>query len=167
MRPLGLKRLRRPGKFDGLFTLYFDCYHFDIQAAGNRMNRRPCGWNEARLKRGRLSQFQEWGRGAFIRSLLVIVFKQRWASISQPPTPRSTRRWETTSSSGTSPPRCKVSLFAYSGWRNKMEDAIITKLNLQPGMSIFGVFDGHGGTYHSMQVPKSQSSSRSTSSLNS
>jgi serine/threonine protein phosphatase PrpC len=26
-----------------------------------------------------------------------------------------------------------------------MEDAIITKLNLQPGMSIFGVFDGHGG----------------------
>jgi serine/threonine protein phosphatase PrpC len=27
-----------------------------------------------------------------------------------------------------------------------MEDAIITKLNLQPGMSIFGVFDGHGGS---------------------
>jgi len=35
-----------------------------------------------------------------------------------------------------------------------MEDAVITKLNLQPGMSIFGVFDGHGGPEVSKFVAK-------------
>ena len=35
-----------------------------------------------------------------------------------------------------------------------MEDAIIIKLNLQPGMSIFGVFDGHGGTFTNYLGPE-------------
>jgi len=31
------------------------------------------------------------------------------------------------------------------GWRNTMEDAHITKGDLTEEVSIFGVFDGHGG----------------------
>jgi serine/threonine protein phosphatase PrpC len=31
------------------------------------------------------------------------------------------------------------------GWRNTMEDAHITKADLNDEVSIFGVFDGHGG----------------------
>ena len=35
-----------------------------------------------------------------------------------------------------------------------MEDAVITKLNLQQGISIFGVFDGHGGNCTIIKVLK-------------
>lgn len=31
------------------------------------------------------------------------------------------------------------------GWRNTMEDSHITKVDLTPEISVFGVFDGHGG----------------------
>ena len=31
------------------------------------------------------------------------------------------------------------------GWRKSMEDAHITKTDLGDGISLFGVFDGHGG----------------------
>ncbi|CAD8126948.1 unnamed protein product [Paramecium sonneborni] len=31
------------------------------------------------------------------------------------------------------------------GWRNTMEDAHISKLDIEPGVSLFAVFDGHGG----------------------
>ncbi|CAD8201951.1 unnamed protein product [Paramecium pentaurelia] len=31
------------------------------------------------------------------------------------------------------------------GWRNSMEDAHISKLDIEPGVSLFAVFDGHGG----------------------
>jgi serine/threonine protein phosphatase PrpC len=34
---------------------------------------------------------------------------------------------------------------AMQGWRNGMEDAHIARLNLEPNVHIFGVFDGHGG----------------------
>jgi serine/threonine protein phosphatase PrpC len=33
----------------------------------------------------------------------------------------------------------------YSGWRNTMEDAHISELDIDPGVSLFAVFDGHGG----------------------
>ena len=32
------------------------------------------------------------------------------------------------------------------GWRTKQEDAHVTNLALDPKTSIFGVFDGHGGS---------------------
>jgi protein phosphatase 1G len=32
------------------------------------------------------------------------------------------------------------------GWRRSMEDAHIANLDLGDGVSIFGVFDGHGGS---------------------
>lgn len=32
------------------------------------------------------------------------------------------------------------------GWRRTMEDAHISNLDIGDGVSIFGVFDGHGGT---------------------
>jgi protein phosphatase 1G len=31
------------------------------------------------------------------------------------------------------------------GWRRSMEDAHIANLDIGDGVSIFGVFDGHGG----------------------
>mmetsp|Transcript_1406 Transcript_1406/g.912 ORF Transcript_1406/g.912 Transcript_1406/m.912 type:complete len:106 (+) Transcript_1406:95-412(+) len=31
------------------------------------------------------------------------------------------------------------------GWRKSMEDAHIAALDIDPGVSVFGVFDGHGG----------------------
>ena len=31
------------------------------------------------------------------------------------------------------------------GWRNTMEDAHITRADLTEEVSVFGVFDGHGG----------------------
>ncbi|CAK63421.1 unnamed protein product (macronuclear) [Paramecium tetraurelia] len=31
------------------------------------------------------------------------------------------------------------------GWRNNMEDAHISQLDIEPGVSLFAVFDGHGG----------------------
>ena len=31
------------------------------------------------------------------------------------------------------------------GWRMNMEDAHISELNMENGISVFGVFDGHGG----------------------
>ena len=31
------------------------------------------------------------------------------------------------------------------GWRKTMEDAHVTSLDIVEGISIFGVFDGHGG----------------------
>lgn len=31
------------------------------------------------------------------------------------------------------------------GWRMNMEDAHIAKLDVQNGIHVFGVFDGHGG----------------------
>lgn len=33
------------------------------------------------------------------------------------------------------------------GWRRTMEDAHIANLDIGDGVSIFGVFDGHGGTH--------------------
>lgn len=32
------------------------------------------------------------------------------------------------------------------GWRRTMEDSHIANLDIGDGVSIFGVFDGHGGT---------------------
>ena len=32
------------------------------------------------------------------------------------------------------------------GWRKSNEDAHITAVDFQPGMSLFAVFDGHGGS---------------------
>lgn len=40
------------------------------------------------------------------------------------------------------------------GWRNTMEDAAITKTDLTPEISLFGVFDGHGGKEVSYYVEK-------------
>ncbi len=34
---------------------------------------------------------------------------------------------------------------AMQGWRRSMEDSHIMALDVIPGVSIFGVFDGHGG----------------------
>jgi protein phosphatase 1G len=31
------------------------------------------------------------------------------------------------------------------GWRNTMEDSHICSINMDNNVSIFGVFDGHGG----------------------
>ena len=33
------------------------------------------------------------------------------------------------------------------GWRNTMEDSHIAALNIDNNVSMFGVFDGHGGTH--------------------
>ena len=42
---------------------------------------------------------------------------------------------------------CQVRYVAtgMQGWRRSMEDSHITNTNLAPGISLFGVFDGHGG----------------------
>ena len=46
-------------------------------------------------------------------------------------------------------------LFAYSGWRIYMEDAHISYSPIGNSKnSLFGVFDGHGGTQLSIQEPK-------------
>lgn len=47
-----------------------------------------------------------------------------------------------------------------SGWRKTMEDSRIHALNVIPGVHVFGVFDGHGGTQTIMQDSRSPSSSR-------
>ena len=39
----------------------------------------------------------------------------------------------------------KVATCSMQGWRKGMEDAHICVLNIIPGVSLFGVFDGHGG----------------------
>lgn len=31
------------------------------------------------------------------------------------------------------------------GWRNTMEDSHISEFDVEPGVHVFGVFDGHGG----------------------
>ena len=31
------------------------------------------------------------------------------------------------------------------GWRNTMEDSHIAAMNIDTNVSVFGVFDGHGG----------------------
>ena len=33
------------------------------------------------------------------------------------------------------------------GWRRSMEDSHIAQMNLTGNVSVFGVFDGHGGKY--------------------
>lgn len=38
------------------------------------------------------------------------------------------------------------------GWRNSMEDTHIANIDLGDDTSVFGVFDGHGGTEVSMYV---------------
>ena len=35
------------------------------------------------------------------------------------------------------------------GWRKNMEDTHVTCLDLAPDISLFGVFDGHGGIKYS------------------
>ena len=35
------------------------------------------------------------------------------------------------------------------GWRKNMEDAHICLANIGDDVALFGVFDGHGGTYYS------------------
>lgn len=40
------------------------------------------------------------------------------------------------------------------GWRKSQEDAHIAATDLPDGMSIFGVFDGHGGKEVSLYVKK-------------
>lgn len=42
------------------------------------------------------------------------------------------------------------------GWRRNMEDATIAEVDIGNGNSLFGVFDGHGGTSECMQASKSQ-----------
>lgn len=47
------------------------------------------------------------------------------------------------------------------GWRKNMEDAKITQPQVVVGSktySVFGVFDGHGGTAGSIQEPRCRSS---------
>ncbi len=39
----------------------------------------------------------------------------------------------------------KYGASSMQGWRRSMEDAHITDVDIVPGVSIFGVFDGHGG----------------------
>jgi len=40
------------------------------------------------------------------------------------------------------------------GWRNTMEDAHITRADLTNDISVFGVFDGHGGKEAAIFVEK-------------
>lgn len=41
------------------------------------------------------------------------------------------------------------------GWRRTMEDAHIANLDIGDGISIFGVFDGHGGkNYQLYNLPR-------------
>ena len=39
----------------------------------------------------------------------------------------------------------RVAVTSMQGWRKTMEDEHFVELNLEPGIHIFGVFDGHGG----------------------
>lgn len=41
--------------------------------------------------------------------------------------------------------RLKYGVSSMQGWRHSMEDAHIARLDLTPELSLFGVFDGHGG----------------------
>ena len=41
--------------------------------------------------------------------------------------------------------KLRFGVTSMQGWRNTMEDAHITNLNVDRGTAIFGVFDGHGG----------------------
>lgn len=41
--------------------------------------------------------------------------------------------------------RLRFSCVSMQGWRVNMEDAHIAQLDVKPGVSVFGVFDGHGG----------------------
>jgi len=36
---------------------------------------------------------------------------------------------------------------AMQGWREKMEDRYIASLDVSDSVSVFGIFDGHGGSY--------------------
>lgn len=47
---------------------------------------------------------------------------------------------------------CKADM---QGWRKNMEDAAIHEVDLGDGNSLFGVFDGHGGTPFLIQAMKS------------
>lgn len=42
----------------------------------------------------------------------------------------------------------RYGLSAMQGWRRSMEDSHIFSLDIGDGVSIFGVFDGHGGMYY-------------------
>ncbi len=48
---------------------------------------------------------------------------------------------------------CRVSKLK-KGWRTKMEDSHIAECNLPGNVSIFGVFDGHGGAEVALYVKK-------------
>jgi len=41
--------------------------------------------------------------------------------------------------------RVRYVAMGMQGWRKSMEDAHIAHLDLPGGVSLFGVFDGHGG----------------------
>ena len=58
-------------------------------------------------------------------------------------------------------------LFFDSGWRRAMEDAAISELDIGNGNSIFGVFDGHGGTVGVMKVLRYQNMLKRSLFLNS
>lgn len=42
---------------------------------------------------------------------------------------------------------CKVIPRPSLGWRKNMEDSKIHRINLPGNISVFGVFDGHGGNH--------------------
>ncbi len=42
----------------------------------------------------------------------------------------------------------------FEGWRTKMEDTHIAQTNLPNDVSVFGVFDGHGGAEVALYVKK-------------
>ena len=48
-----------------------------------------------------------------------------------------------------------------------MEDAAIHEVDLGDGVSLFGVFDGHGGTHHSTQATRLASTSKENSFISS
>jgi len=53
---------------------------------------------------------------------------------------------EKATSNGESP-QLKYATCEMQGWRNTMEDAHLSLTNFSPGISLFGVFDGHGGIF--------------------
>jgi serine/threonine protein phosphatase PrpC len=38
------------------------------------------------------------------------------------------------------------------GWRNQQEDSHVCELDIADGVSILGVFDGHGGTHYILSI---------------